>query len=76
MDLPIKFPSETEVIREDVARFRSLSPDEQIDEFDEMFELYYFLRDMSGRAESIDRLAEEYERSEREAILDFARRYD
>ena len=26
MDLPVKFPSETEVILEDVARFRALSP--------------------------------------------------
>ena len=27
MDLPVKFPSETEVILEDVARFRALTPD-------------------------------------------------
>ena len=26
MDLPVKFPSETEVILEDVARFRALLP--------------------------------------------------
>ncbi len=26
MDLPVKFPSESEVILEDVARFRALSP--------------------------------------------------
>jgi hypothetical protein len=30
MDLPVKFPSETEVILEDVARFRALSPAERI----------------------------------------------
>ena len=30
MDLPIKFPSETEVILEDVARFRALSPEGRI----------------------------------------------
>jgi hypothetical protein len=30
MDLPIKFPSETEVILEDVARFRALGPEEQV----------------------------------------------
>ena len=29
-DLPVKFPSETEVILEDVARFRALSPRERI----------------------------------------------
>jgi hypothetical protein len=31
MDLPVKFPSETEVILEDVARFRSLSPSDRIE---------------------------------------------
>ncbi len=30
MDLPARFPSETEVILEDVARFRALSPSERI----------------------------------------------
>jgi hypothetical protein len=30
MDLPIKFPSETEVILEDVARFRARTPGEQV----------------------------------------------
>ncbi len=30
MDLPVKFPSETEVILEDVARFRALSPAERM----------------------------------------------
>ncbi len=31
MDLPVKFPRETEVIREDVARFRALSPRERFE---------------------------------------------
>lgn len=30
MDLPIKFPSETEVILDDVARFRALSPSDRV----------------------------------------------
>jgi hypothetical protein len=30
MDLPVRFPSETEVILEDVARFRALSPADRI----------------------------------------------
>lgn len=30
MDLPVKFPSETEVILEDVARFRALSQQDRI----------------------------------------------
>jgi hypothetical protein len=75
MDLPIKFPSETEVIREEVARFRALSAAERVGELDEMFELYHFLRTSSGRPEMIDRMADEEERAEREAILNFARRH-
>lgn len=30
MDLPVKFPSETEVILGDVARFRALTPEDRI----------------------------------------------
>ena len=30
MDLPVKFPSETEVILDDVARFRALTPEQQM----------------------------------------------
>ena len=30
MDLPVKFPAETEVILDDVARFRALTPKERI----------------------------------------------
>jgi hypothetical protein len=30
MDLPVKFPSDTEVILEEVARFRALSPVERV----------------------------------------------
>lgn len=30
MDLPVKFPSEAEVILEDVESFRALSPDERL----------------------------------------------
>lgn len=29
MDLPVKFPSQTDVILEEVARFRALTPEEQ-----------------------------------------------
>ncbi len=30
MDLPVKFPSDTEVILEEVARFRSLTPEQRL----------------------------------------------
>ena len=55
MDLPVKFPSETEVILEDVARFRALSPRERIQAIeglladrpvdDEQVEVWFHLRE-------------------------------
>lgn len=75
MELPIKFPSDADVIREEVTRFRALSPDEQVHELCDAYNLYYFLREQSGRAEEIDRLAEEEERRGQEAVMAFAKKY-
>jgi hypothetical protein len=63
MKLPIKFPDNAEVIAEDAARFRALSPEEQVKELGEMFNLYILLDETSGRQEELARLAlEEKER--------------
>jgi hypothetical protein len=75
MKLPIKFPSDAEVIAEDAARFRALSPEEQVQELGEMFELYEFLKKASGRSDEIDRLAEEEKERERKAIKEFIARH-
>jgi hypothetical protein len=75
MNLPIKFPKDEDVIAEEVRRFRALSPEGQVRELDEMFDVYHFLRTASGRPEVIDRMAADDERSEREAILEFAHRH-
>jgi len=75
VNLPIQFPSNTEVIREEVTRFRALSPVDQVRELDESFRTYHFLRAASGRAEAIDQLAEEDEHAARKAITEFAARH-
>jgi len=75
MNLPIRFPNDADVIYEDAARFRALTPREQVRELNDCFRLYQFLRTTSGRAEQIDRLADEDERLGREAILEFAARH-
>lgn len=75
MDLPILFPSDADVIREEVARFRALTGKEQVRELGESFRLYHFLRDASGIAVEIDRLAEEEERMGREAVKAFVARH-
>ena len=41
MELPIRFPTEQQVIDDEVARFRALSPAEQFETLDDMFRLYH-----------------------------------
>ena len=75
MELPIRFPNESDVIYEEAMRFRALSPDAKIMEINEGFRLYQFLRTASGRAEQIDRYAEEQERLGWQSIQEFASRH-
>ena len=75
MDLPIKFPSQQEVIDGEVARFRALSPEERVRELDEMFRLYHFLVAQSRNPELIARMAEEEEERGRKAVFEFAARH-
>jgi hypothetical protein len=75
MDLPIKFPSDAEVIAEEVARFRALSPEQRVHALGEMFKLYHFLASVSGRSEAVARLAEEDEARQRKAIEEFVARH-
>ena len=75
MKLPIKFPSQEEVITKEVMRFRALSPDQRVRELDEMFRLYHFLASHSPRPDVIARVAEEEEERGRKAVLEFAARH-
>jgi hypothetical protein len=75
MKLPIKFPNDAEVIAEDVARFRALSPEERVQELGEMFCLYTFLEDTSTNREALVRLALEEEERGRNAIKEFVSRH-
>jgi len=71
MNLPIKFPSDAEVIAGQAARFRALSPEDQIRTLGELFRLYQFLLENSGRREILSRLACEDEERGRIAIEEF-----
>ena len=75
MNIPIRFPNNADVIYEDAARFRALSPEEQVRVLGSCFHDYQSLRMISGRATQIDRFAEEEKRLERQAILEFAARH-
>jgi hypothetical protein len=75
MDLPIKFPSDEEVIAEEAARFRALTPDDRVRELGDMVRTYHFLMAHSGCPELLARLAEEEESRGRKAIQEFVSRH-
>ena len=75
MDLPIRFPSDIEVISAEVARFRALSDEERVRALDECFREYLFLRAASGRPAEVDRFAEQEEDLARIAIQEFVARH-
>ena len=75
MDLPVKFPSETEVMLEDVARFRALSPAERVCAIRDMIATGEFLISRSDHPESARQYAEEQEALARRNIRDFINRH-
>ena len=75
MDLPVKFPSETEVILEDVARFRALSPEERIKAIQDLLADGQFLMSKSPKAAWADAYSEEQEALARRNIREFLARH-
>jgi hypothetical protein len=75
MDLPIKFPSETEVILEDVARFRALSPAERVREIRGMLAIGAHLMKISPKAAWAREYAEEQELLAQRNIREFIARH-
>lgn len=75
MNVPIQFPSDAEVIREETRRFRALSPDERVRALEEMFRLYHFLLNTSDRPEALARFAQEEEDAARASIQQFVARH-
>jgi hypothetical protein len=75
MVLPIKFPSNVDVISEEVAHFRALSPENQIRALGDTFGLYRFLETSSPHPEALARAAQEDKERERKAIEEFVARH-
>ncbi len=75
MDIPIRFPNNADVIAADAARFRALSPDEQVRELSECFDNYLFLRSISDDPGRIDQYADAEEKRGWLAIQEFAARH-
>ena len=75
MDLPIKFPSETEVILEDVARFRALSPKEQMRAFRDFLVSVAYVAKISPKADWARQYTEEQEKLAQRNIREFLTRH-
>ncbi len=75
MDLPVKFPSETEVILEDVARFRALSPTERIRAIRGMLVTGSHLMKISPKAAWARQYAEEQQVLAQRNIQEFIARH-
>jgi hypothetical protein len=75
MDLPIKFPSESEVILEDVARFRALSPAERIRSIRNLLNAGDHLRRISPKAVWAKQYMEEQEILAQQNIREFIARH-
>jgi hypothetical protein len=75
MDLPVKFPSETEVILDDVARFRALSPRERIEAIQSLLNTGAYLMSISPKAAWAKQYSEEQKLLERRNIQEFFARH-
>ena len=75
MNLPVKFPSETDVILDDVARFRALSPAERMLSYRSFLRVAARIARISPKAAWARRHAEEQEALARKNILEFMARH-
>lgn len=75
MDLPVKFPSETEVILEDVARFRTLTPEDRIRAIHGLLATGAHLMRISPKADWALKDAEEQRALRRRTIREFIARH-
>ncbi len=75
MNLPIRFPSDVDVIIEEVARNRALSVEERVKTLGELIRAYQFLAARSVKREAHARFAREDEESGSAAIEEFVRRH-
>jgi hypothetical protein len=75
MDLPVKFPSETEAILADVARFRALTPREQFRAIRGLLYAEDHIRRISPKAAWAEKYAEEQKELTRRKIREFLARH-
>lgn len=75
MDLPVKFPSQTEVILEDVQRFRALAPSEQFQVIEDLLRTGERLLRISPKAAWAEQYGEEQKALWQRNIREFIARH-
>ncbi len=75
MDLPIKFPSDAEVIAEEVARFRALPPEGRLRSIRGLLTAGALMMRRSPRAAFLRDYTREQEELARQAIKEFIARH-
>ena len=75
MDLPVKFPSETEVILADVARSRRMAPEERVRSYRGFLASAARIARRSPKAAWAAKYADEQEALARANILEFLNRH-
>ena len=75
MELPIKFPSDDEVIAEDAAHFRALSPEERIRVIEDLLAAGALIMRNSPNAEFLHKYKEEQEELGKQRIKEFIARH-
>jgi hypothetical protein len=75
MELPIKFPSDADVIAEEAARFRALSPENRMQVIRGLLTAGALMMRRSPKAEFLRQYTLEQERLAQQAIKDFIARH-
>lgn len=75
MKLPIKFPSEVEIITEETARFRALSPEERMRSIRGLLAAGALMMQRSPKAAFLREYTLEQENRARQAVKEFLARH-
>ena len=75
MDLPIRFPSDADVITEEVARFRALTPLERARSIRGLLAGGLFLMQRSPKADFLRQYTQQQEDRSRAAVREFVARH-
>jgi hypothetical protein len=75
VELPIRFPSDVEVISEEVARFRALSAEDQLRSIRGLFAAGALMMRQSPKADFLRACNLEQENQARQAVRDFLKRH-